>query len=111
MCFSAAKLSLVLQNVFVVICAAGVYAFLWFHHEITEGEHQAWLEPLCQAGIIVVAIVSRLASLARMIAVERDWIVEICGGDKDMLASRWTAVIEQIFFVWGVNIGPFLSEV
>ena len=88
MCFSAAKLSLVLQNVFVVICAAGVYAFLWFHREITEGEHQAWLEPLCQAGIIVVAIVSRLASLARMIAVERDWIVEICGGDKDMLASR-----------------------
>ena len=88
MSFSAAQLSLILQNVFVVICAAAVYAFLWFQREITESQERKWLVPLCQAGIIVIAIFSNLASLARMIAVERDWIVEICGKDKDMLASR-----------------------
>ena len=88
MSFSAAQLSLILQNVFVVICAAAVYAFLWFQREITESQERKWLVPLCQAGIIVIAILSNLASLARMIAVERDWIVEICGKDKDMLASR-----------------------
>ena len=84
---AAAQSSLILQNVFVVICAAGVYAYLWFEWEITE-VYGEWLIRICHAGIIIFGILANLASMARMIAVERDWIVEICGRDKDMLASR-----------------------
>ncbi|KAK7109676.1 ferroportin-like [Littorina saxatilis] len=91
----AAQLALILQNTFVVICAAGVYAFLWFQHDIIVSEKREWLVPLCQAGIIVFAIFADLASLARMIAVERDWIVEICGKDKDLLA-KMTASLRRI---------------
>ncbi|XP_076461583.1 ferroportin-like isoform X2 [Babylonia areolata] len=87
----AAQLSLVLQNVFVVICVAGVYAYLWFEFEITH-DYGAWLMRLCHAGIIVMGILSNLASLARMISVERDWIVEICGKDKDMLAKMTSSL-------------------
>lgn len=96
---SAAQLALILQNTFVVICAAGVYAFLWFQHDIIVSEKREWLVPLCQAGIIVFAIFADLASLARMIAVERDWIVEICGKDKDLLASKWVIGIKIVWVV------------
>ncbi|KAL8622387.1 hypothetical protein ACOMHN_041715 [Nucella lapillus] len=87
----AAQLSLVLQNVFVVICVAGVYAYLWFEVEITA-RYGEWLMRLCHAGIIILGILSTLASLARMISVERDWIVEICGKDKDMLAKMTSSM-------------------
>lgn len=38
--------------------------------------------------IIVVAIGSNLTNMARTTAIERDWIVEICNGDKDKLAGE-----------------------
>lgn len=38
--------------------------------------------------IIVVSILADLSSIARKIAIEKDWVVEICGRDKDMLASN-----------------------
>lgn len=38
--------------------------------------------------IIVVSILADLSSIARKIAIEKDWVVEICGRDKDMLASK-----------------------
>lgn len=85
--FTAAQFSLVLQNAFVVLCAGAVYAYLWFESEM-KAVGSNWLIPLCHVGIILLAILSNLASLARMIAVERDWIVEICGKDKDMLAGN-----------------------
>lgn len=43
--------------------------------------------------IIVVAITSNLTNMARKTAIERDWIVEICDGDKDMLAGRRDTMI------------------
>nr|KAG5714171.1 hypothetical protein BaRGS_018388 [Batillaria attramentaria] len=91
----AAQASLILQNVFVVVCAAGVYSYLHFQPDIEEGETRHWLVPLCHGGIIFVAILANLSSLARTIAIERDWIVEICGKDKDMLA-KMTASLRRI---------------
>lgn len=38
--------------------------------------------------IIVVSILADLSSIARKIAIEKDWVVEICGRYKDMLASN-----------------------
>lgn len=84
---SAAQLSLVMQNIFVVVCAAGIYVFLWYQPYLKTLDGN-WQIPLYYAGIIILAIFSNLASLARMLAVERDWIVEICGKDKDMLAGK-----------------------
>ena len=37
----------------------------------------------------MVSILADLASIARKIAIEKDWVVEICGRDKDMLACKW----------------------
>ena len=36
----------------------------------------------------MVSILADLASIARKIAIEKDWVVEICGRDKDMLACK-----------------------
>ncbi|XP_025095515.1 solute carrier family 40 member 1-like isoform X3 [Pomacea canaliculata] len=90
----AAQLSLVMQNIFVVVCAAGIYVFLWYQPYLKTLDGN-WQIPLYYAGIIILAIFSNLASLARMLAVERDWIVEICGKDKDMLAVM-TASLRRI---------------
>ncbi|KAK7508554.1 hypothetical protein BaRGS_00000120 [Batillaria attramentaria] len=90
----AAQLSLVLQNLFVVICAGGVYAYLFLESQIKEIEG-SWAVPLCHAGIIAVAVLSDLASVARVIAVERDWIVKICQTDTDMLATKRDVRMEE----------------
>ena len=83
---AAAQLSLVLQNVLVVICAAGVYAYIRFEPSVVAVPG-GWSVPLCHAAVILLAVLADLASLARVIAVERDWIVKICDTDTDMLAS------------------------
>ena len=84
---AAAQASLVSQNVLVAVCAACVYAFLWFEPSI-QSVPGDWLVPLCHAAVIVTAVLADLASVARVISVERDWIVKICDTDTDMLASR-----------------------
>ncbi|XP_046573527.1 solute carrier family 40 member 1-like [Haliotis rubra] len=90
----AAQLSLVLQNLFVALCAGGVYVNLTYHEDfITMWD--GWLQKLVSAVIIILAILANLSSVARMIAVEKDWVVEICGKDKDMLATM-TATLRRI---------------
>ena len=42
----------------------------------------------CHAGVILIAVVSNLASAGTKIAVQKDWIIEICGRDKDALACE-----------------------
>lgn len=38
--------------------------------------------------IIVVFILVDFFSIVRKIVIEKDWVVEICGRDKDMLVSK-----------------------
>ncbi|XP_025095565.1 solute carrier family 40 member 1-like isoform X2 [Pomacea canaliculata] len=90
----AAQLSLVLQNCCVVLCAGVVYAYILLE-DVLSAVEGGWAVPLCHAFVIIVAILSDLASLARVIAVERDWIVKICGTDTDSLA-KMTAVLRRI---------------
>ncbi|XP_067649629.1 ferroportin-like [Haliotis asinina] len=90
----AAQLSLVLQNLFVALCAGVVYVNLTYHENFMT-MWDGWLQKLASAVIIILAILANLASVARMIAVERDWVVEICGKDKDMLA-KMTATLRRI---------------
>lgn len=77
-----------LQNVLVAICSGVVFAVVFFE-EVLRGvwtNEVAW--KVSHAVIIIVAILADLASISRKIAVERDWVVEICGRDKDLLACK-----------------------
>ncbi|XP_067648892.1 ferroportin-like [Haliotis asinina] len=90
----AAQLSLVLQNLFVALCAGIVFLNLTYHEDVII-MWDGWLQKLASAFIILLAVLANLFSVARMIAVERDWVVEICGTDKDMLA-KMTATLRRI---------------
>ncbi|XP_052058185.1 solute carrier family 40 member 1-like [Mytilus californianus] len=83
----AARLSLVLQNILVALCAGIVFVVVWYHETLRTLWPDEGALTLFHALIIVVAILGDLASIARSISVERDWIVEICGRDKDLLAT------------------------
>ncbi|XP_033762324.1 solute carrier family 40 member 1-like isoform X1 [Pecten maximus] len=84
---SAAKWTLVIQNLSVCLCSILVYFVFQYHDEIKEVWPQQGLADLSYAVIIIISIIGNLASEGRKIAVERDWIVVICGRDKDLLAS------------------------
>lgn len=84
---SAAKWTLVIQNVSVCLCSVLVYFVFQYHSEIKALWPEQGLADLAYAVIIIISIIGNLASEGRKIAVERDWIVVICGRDKDMLAS------------------------
>ncbi|CAG5116589.1 unnamed protein product [Candidula unifasciata] len=89
----AAQTALVLQNLFVVACAVVVYLFLVFRSEILSfGD---WTMYVTYTVIILLSVLSKLTSMARQIAVEKDWIVEICGTDFDKLATM-TATLRRI---------------
>ncbi|KAK3759765.1 hypothetical protein RRG08_041723 [Elysia crispata] len=89
----AAQTALVLQNLFVMLCAVVIYFFLVYREVVvSEG---LWALYLVYGLIIVISIISRLTSMARKIAVENDWIVQICGSDLDMLATM-TATLRRI---------------
>ncbi|BFY97245.1 hypothetical protein BsWGS_00285 [Bradybaena similaris] len=89
----AAQIALVLQNVFVVVCAVVVYLFLVFRTEILS--YGSWTTYVMYTVIIILSILSTLTSMARKIAVEKDWIVEMCGKDFDRLATM-TATLRRI---------------
>ena len=91
--FSAAQISLALQNLMVVLCASSIYVYILFQSEV-EGAGDLAVT-MSHAGIIVMAVTSDLASVARVIAVERDWIVKICDEDSNMLASGY---FQSFFF-------------
>ena len=82
----AAQVSLVLQNLFVILNVATIYLFLEYQDQVLS--YSPWAKHAVYALIIVLSILSLLASVARKIAVEKDWIVEICEGDNDKLASK-----------------------
>ena len=88
--FTAAQLSLVLQDSLMLGAAAVVTAYLWHHDDIRASN--TWLSPLLQAVIVSLGVMSNLAAQARLIAVERDWIVEICGVNFDHLACEYEPV-------------------
>lgn len=77
------------QNVSIALCAAAVYFVIVYKSEIETQWPDYGLQTLCYAGIILIATIAQLASTGNTIAVEKDWIVEICGTDTDLLASKF----------------------
>ncbi|KAK3108330.1 hypothetical protein FSP39_005685, partial [Pinctada imbricata] len=83
----AVRISLVLQKLTVFISASIICILFWLRDEIANvWQHKAMLQ-LGHALVITTAVLTNLASMTKKIAMERDWIVEICSKQKDSLAS------------------------
>eukprot|EP00057_Strongylocentrotus_purpuratus_P030721 XP_782524.3 PREDICTED: solute carrier family 40 member 1 [Strongylocentrotus purpuratus] len=81
----AARTSLIIQNSSVLINACLLCTVLILKTDIL----QIWnggLYIICQLIIIILGTVASLASLAEMICIQKDWVVVVAGGDKDVLA-------------------------
>lgn len=87
--FVAARCALVAQNLSVALCAVVVCFVFWFNSEIAEYWPDLLLLQLCHGLIILIAIIANLASIAGTIAMEKDWLVQLCGTDRDLLASKY----------------------
>ena len=90
MFFSVARVTVLVNNSALILCSLLVFVVIEFKPYITSFWPNEALLKVCNAGIITIAIVANLTNMARKTAIERDWIVEICGKDKDMLASEYS---------------------
>merc|ERR1719239_1079832 len=84
---------LVLQNMLTVLCSAVILLYLLYKDELLP--QFPWMEYVTYTLIILLSTGAHLASQANTIAVERDWIVEICHRDQDRLAAM-TATMKAI---------------
>ncbi|BFY97760.1 hypothetical protein BsWGS_00800 [Bradybaena similaris] len=80
----AATLAMIFQNVLIAVCACVILTLILLLSNL--GEVQDWLRRLFYAIIISLSVCSRLMKEARIIVVERDWIVEMCAKDEHQLA-------------------------
>ena len=79
-----AQISLVIQNLAVIVCGVLLLIMLELEQHI-----QHPFVTLLEAMIIIVGSIADLSSVGTKIAVEKDWVVVIAGSDKALLASRW----------------------
>ena len=89
-----ARVSVLVQNSALIACSVLIFLVLTYKTEISALLPGEALLRLCYVFIVLIAIVSNLTNMARTTAIERDWIVEICNRDKDMLASKYNTVSE-----------------
>ena len=85
----AARIALVIQNLAVIFCAVLLLMNYWY------GDKNAWYLVLVEIGAIVLGAISQLASVATGIIIQRDWIVEVAQGKKEMLANL-NAMVRRI---------------
>ncbi|XP_046573533.1 solute carrier family 40 member 1-like [Haliotis rubra] len=91
---TAAQVSLALQNTFVALCACALCIHLSCH-ELIVSLWNGRLLTLSYASIIFFAVLADLSSAARILIIERDWVVEICGDDNNRLADM-TATLRRM---------------
>lgn len=82
---AAATMTMIFQNVLIAVCACVILTLILLLSSL--GEMQDWLRQLFYAIIISLSVCSRLMKEARIIVVERDWIVEMCARDEHQLAG------------------------
>ncbi|XP_052783314.1 solute carrier family 40 member 1-like isoform X2 [Mya arenaria] len=83
---TVARVSVLFQNSALIFCCLLIYTVIEFKAQISTVLPQEGLLYFMYALIILIAIAANLTSMARQTAIERDWIVEICNRDKDLLA-------------------------
>ena len=81
--FAVARVSLIIQNVAVIVCA-GVFIVLLVLKSLIHGHLRVFLE----AAVIIIGSIADLSSIGTKIAVEKDWVVVISGSDKSELARE-----------------------
>ena len=83
---SVVRTAIFVQNLGVALSAVIVCLTLKFQDDIMTAWN-GWLLVISEGLIIMFSVVANVASVARTIAVERDWIVVICP-DTDALTSN-----------------------
>ncbi|XP_078260222.1 solute carrier family 40 member 1 [Rhinoraja longicauda] len=92
-----AQISLVVQNVSVIICGVILMMVYLFKPSLST-MFQGWLLTGCYILIITIANIANLASTAMGITIQRDWIVVVAGEDRSKLADMNATVrrIDQV---------------
>lgn len=92
-----AQISLIVQNVSVIICGIILMMVYMFKPSLTTMFH-GWLLTGCYILVITIANIANLASTAMGITIQRDWIVVVAGGDRSKLADMNATVrrIDQV---------------
>lgn len=80
------RVAIVAQNLGVAVSAVAVCLTLVFQDQIVV-TWDGWLLTVCEIVIIFFSVAANVCSVARTIAVERDWIVIICK-DTSTLTSE-----------------------
>jgi iron-regulated transporter 1 len=86
--FTAAQTTLLVQNCSVVLCSGILISFLFYEEEIDKLWNGA-LRALLIVSILLISTIANLGSEANKIALEKDWIVVLAGGNQEKLASYW----------------------
>ncbi|XP_053374081.1 solute carrier family 40 member 1-like [Mercenaria mercenaria] len=84
---TVARATVLVQNSALIVCCLIVYVVIEYKTDVASVLPNEGLLRMCYALIIIIAILSNLTNMARKTAIERDWVVEICDKDKDMLAT------------------------
>ncbi|XP_075464530.1 ferroportin-like isoform X1 [Ascaphus truei] len=90
----AARSSLIVQNVSVILCGI-ILMMIFMNKAQLMAAQNSWLLTSCYILVIIIASIANLGSTATGITIERDWIVVVAGGDKCTLAGM-NATIRRI---------------
>lgn len=83
---TAARICLLVQNCSVSLCAMVLSLYL----ALVDGQdHWKWITI---GGVIFLSMMARLASRGTNIVMEKDWMVVIADGDKDLLAGKFDPI-------------------
>jgi iron-regulated transporter 1 len=86
--FPVAQIALIVQNSSVVLCSILLICLIHYNEELGLVWNGVGKTVLI-ACVIVVAVIANLGSEASKIALEKDWIVVLSGGDEAKLASMF----------------------
>lgn len=88
-----AQISLSVQNLMVCVCAALLVVITTQRQYFTAWD--GWSLILAEAGVILSACLAQIGTLGCKLAIEKDWIIVICGKDKTTLA-RMNSVLRTV---------------
>ncbi|XP_053327955.1 solute carrier family 40 member 1-like [Spea bombifrons] len=81
----AAKTSLIVQNMSVILC--GIILMVIFEYKLQFTMHNSWILTVCYILVIIIASIANLGSTATGITIEKDWIVVVAANDRCALAG------------------------
>ncbi|XP_071540609.1 ferroportin-like isoform X2 [Panulirus ornatus] len=90
---TAAQLSLGMQNIMVCICAALLVVITTKRPLFTAWD--GWSLVVAEGFVILTACAAQIGTLGSKLAIEKDWIIVICGKNKTQLA-RMNSVLRTV---------------